>query len=84
LLEATYPGRWIGRRGPIAWHPWSPDLTPIFLYFLWGHLKEHGDAVPLGTNKDLVARFQATMTTIDDNMLRRLRGGCRLAHCRLP
>jgi hypothetical protein len=28
-LNATYPGRWIGRRGTIAWPPRSPDLTPM-------------------------------------------------------
>jgi hypothetical protein len=28
-LNATNPGRWIGRGGPIAWPPRSPDLTPM-------------------------------------------------------
>ncbi|KAE9529977.1 hypothetical protein AGLY_011439 [Aphis glycines] len=37
-LDSEYPGKWIGRRGPIEWPPRSPDLTPID-YFLWGHLK---------------------------------------------
>jgi hypothetical protein len=31
-------GRWIGRRGLIAWPPRSPDLTPLDL-FLWGYGK---------------------------------------------
>jgi hypothetical protein len=39
-LDATYPGRWTGVRGPIVWPPLSPDL-----FLLWGHLKEHGDTV---------------------------------------
>jgi hypothetical protein len=41
-LNATYPGRWIGRGGPIAWPPRSSDLTPMdfFFFFLWGHLQE--------------------------------------------
>jgi hypothetical protein len=29
-LNATYPGRWIGRGGTIAWPPRSPDLARIF------------------------------------------------------
>ncbi|GBL73687.1 hypothetical protein AVEN_230681-1 [Araneus ventricosus] len=34
-----YPGRWIGRGGPVLWPPRSPDLTSLD-FFLWGHLKE--------------------------------------------
>jgi hypothetical protein len=71
-LNATYPGRWIGRGGPIAWPPWSPDLTPIN-FFLWGHLKEQVYAVPPRTIEDLAAKLQAAMTTVDANMLRRVR-----------
>ena len=37
-LNAHFPGRWIGRRGPVEWPPRSPDLTPLD-FFLWGHLK---------------------------------------------
>lgn len=37
-LNENYPNRWIGRGGPIAWPPRSPDLTPLD-FFLWGHLK---------------------------------------------
>ncbi|KYQ59324.1 hypothetical protein ALC60_01634, partial [Trachymyrmex zeteki] len=37
-LNKTFPGRWIGRRGPIEWPPRSPDLSPLD-FFLWGHLK---------------------------------------------
>ncbi|KAJ4440508.1 hypothetical protein ANN_08649 [Periplaneta americana] len=32
------PDRWIGRGGPIAWPPRSPELNPLDFY-LWGHLK---------------------------------------------
>ena len=37
-LHEQFPGRWIGRFGPIEWPPRSPDLTPLD-FFLWGHLK---------------------------------------------
>jgi len=29
FLDETFPGRWVGRRGPTAWPPRSPDLTPL-------------------------------------------------------
>jgi hypothetical protein len=58
--NATYPGRWVWRGGPIAWPPQSPDLTPISL-FLRGHLKEHVYSVPPRTIEDLVARLQAAV-----------------------
>ena len=29
FLDQTFPNRWIGRDGPIAWPPRSPDLTPL-------------------------------------------------------
>ncbi|KAJ4436304.1 hypothetical protein ANN_18935 [Periplaneta americana] len=37
-LDRKFPDRWIGRSGPIAWPPRSPDLNPLDFY-LWGHLK---------------------------------------------
>jgi len=38
FLNQRFPGRWIGRRGPVEWPPRSPDLNPLD-YFLWGYLK---------------------------------------------
>ena len=37
-LDQTFPDRWIGRVGPFAWPPRSPDLNPLDFY-LWGHVK---------------------------------------------
>ena len=34
----NFPNRWLGRGGPVAWPPRSPDLTPLD-YYLWGHMK---------------------------------------------
>jgi hypothetical protein len=52
----------------------ATDLIPIdFRFFLWGHLKEHDYAVPPRTIEDLVERLQATTTSVDANMLRRVR-----------
>jgi len=37
-LDESFPNRWLGRGGPVAWPPRSPDLTPLD-YYLWGHMK---------------------------------------------
>ena len=37
-LNESFPTRWLGRGGPVAWPPSSPDLTPLD-YYLWGHMK---------------------------------------------
>ena len=37
-LNEYFPNRWLGRGGPAAWPPRSPDLTPLD-YYLWGHMK---------------------------------------------
>jgi len=37
-LNKSFPNRLLGRGGPIAWPPRSPDLTPLD-YYLWGHMK---------------------------------------------
>lgn len=38
-LSVMLEDRWIGRLGPQAWPPRSPDLTPLD-FFLWGYVKE--------------------------------------------
>ncbi|CAK1595201.1 unnamed protein product [Parnassius mnemosyne] len=38
-LNELFDDRWIGRLGPHAWPPRSPDLTPLD-FFLWGYVKE--------------------------------------------
>ena len=37
-LNKSFPDRWLGRGGPVAWPPRSPDLTPLDFY-LCGHMK---------------------------------------------
>ena len=36
-LNESFPNRWLGRGGTVAWPPRSPDLTPHD-YYLWGHM----------------------------------------------
>lgn len=38
-LNQQFPGRWMGRYGPIRWPARSPDLNPLD-FFLWGYCKE--------------------------------------------
>ena len=37
-LNESFSNRWLGRGGPAAWPPRSPDLTPLD-YCLWVHMK---------------------------------------------
>ena len=37
-LNESFSSRWLGRGGPLAWPPRSPDLTPLD-YYPWGHIK---------------------------------------------
>jgi hypothetical protein len=55
-LDEVYDNRWIGRGGPVAWPPRSPDLTPIDFY-LWGHMKQLVYSTPVLDAMDLVARI---------------------------
>lgn len=70
-LDTEYPGRWIGRGGPVEWPPRSPDLTPLD-FFLWGHLKELVYRTPCPTDGDLVARLHAAVTVVDTPLLARV------------
>lgn len=51
-LNSTYPGKWIGRSGPVAWPARSPDLNPLD-FFVWGHLKSLVYETPVDTPEDL-------------------------------
>lgn len=55
-LNETYPGRWIGRGGVIAWPPRSPDLTPLD-YCVWGWLKSEVFKRRVDTREELLARI---------------------------
>jgi len=38
-LNESFPNRWLGRGGPVAWPPRSPDLTTPLDYYPRGHMK---------------------------------------------
>lgn len=62
-LDNVFPGRWIGRGGPIAWPPRSPDLNPLDFYF-WGHIKTMVYVTEVNTKEELVNRIHAAAATI--------------------
>ena len=62
-LNQKFGLRWIGRGGPIAWPPRSPDLNPLDFY-LWGHLKYLVYSTPLDDVRTLHARIVAAYQTV--------------------
>ncbi|XP_049781100.1 uncharacterized protein LOC126183304 [Schistocerca cancellata] len=70
FLNETFPGKWIGRDGPIPWPPHSPDITP--LDFFYGGMQKiscikHGSRIR--DIADLKQRIRNAIATIDDTML---------------
>nr|CAH7734626.1 unnamed protein product [Callosobruchus chinensis] len=58
-LDAAFPGHWIGRGGPVARPPRSPDLN-LLEFFPWGHLEAlvyQGSAPHIA--EELIARIVA-------------------------
>lgn len=56
-LDATYPGRWIGNGGPVAWPPRSPDIN-VLDFYLWGAMKDLVYATEIRSQEDLLQRIQ--------------------------
>jgi hypothetical protein len=65
FLDARYPNRWIGRAGPIAWPPRSPDMTPLDFY-LWGHVKSLVYETPIESEQDLIGRIVEAFARISE------------------
>ncbi len=62
-LNENFPGRWIGRRGPIDWPARSCDLTPPD-FFLWAYLKDKVYATKPRSIQDLKDRIRNEMEAI--------------------
>lgn len=81
-LNRTFPNRWIGRGGPVAWPPRSPDLNPLDFY-LWGTMKSQVYDTPVTSDMDLVARISITaarileMPGIFENVRQSMSSRCR-------
>ena len=62
--------RWIGRGGPIAWLPRSPDITPLD-FFLWSYVKDVVYRTKVKDISDLKERITAAVEAIDEEMLKK-------------
>lgn len=80
-LDNQFGERWIGRAGPVAWPPRSPDLTPPD-FFLWGTVKDMVYREEPTTVEDMKDRIRSAFTeinrrglaaTVQANFRRRLR-----------
>ena len=70
-LDKEFPGRWIGRGGPLAWPPRSPDLSPLDLFF-WGYVKQLVYTPPQPANlADLKERIRVAVRSVTSDMLKR-------------
>jgi hypothetical protein len=69
LLNRHFPGRWIGRRGPITWPPQSPHITPLD-FFLWRYVKDRVYATPVPDIATL--RTRIVLEKLDAAMLQRV------------
>lgn len=78
-LDERFPGRWIGRGGPISWPPRSPDLTPLD-YCLWGWFKEEVYKVKVDTRDALIQRIRNAAADIKERQesIRRATGALLL------
>lgn len=79
----AFPGRWIGRNGPIEWPARSPDLNPID-FFIWGYYKEIVYAREVNSEEELRQKLRESETVIRENSgaFRRLKVNF-LRRCRL-
>ena len=83
-LDATFPGRVIGRRGTIEWPPRSPDMSPLD-YFLWGYVKSKVYATKPANLAELERRITEAIQSIPPEMIQRAVAGFydRIGHCQL-
>ena len=63
-----FPGKKIGRGGPITWPARCPDVTPIDFFF-WGYVKDCVFRNPLKNIEDLKDRITEVITLFNTDML---------------
>lgn len=67
-LNNKFEQRWIGRGGPIAWPPRSPDLTPCD-FFLWGYVKNIVYSQKIRDVAHLKERIYEAVSSVTRDML---------------
>lgn len=71
-LDRKFDNKWIGRGGPVAWPPRSPDLTPMD-FFLWGYVKSVVYKNQPTTVDNMKQKIRDAFQTITPNMLSNVR-----------
>lgn len=71
VVNERFQERWIGRGGPVAWPPRSPDLTPLD-FFLWGAIKDKVYRSPPTTPEDMRERIRNACSSIGEDVLFRV------------
>jgi len=72
VLDQMFPGRWIGRSGPVDWSARSPDIT-IIDFFVWRFQKEEVYETRPQNPDELKDRIRAACRKITPEMLREAR-----------
>jgi hypothetical protein len=70
-LDERFPGRWIGRGGPINWPPRSPDSTPLDFFF-WGYIKDIVYSEMVEALPDFHRRITAAIAAVPMDVLSRV------------
>ena len=72
VMNEIFDKKWIGRGGPVAGPPRSPDLI-LPDYFLWGFVKKRAMAVAPTTPDDIKERIHRACTEITPEVLAEVR-----------
>ena len=67
-IDTAFPGRWIGRDGPVSLPTRSPDLTQLF-FFLWGYVKTQVFTDEVENVEELKRRIERVVSTVTPAML---------------
>jgi hypothetical protein len=73
FLDQQFPGKWIGRGGPITWPCRSPDFTTVH-FFLWGHIKDVVYQMNVQDVDELHHQINAAFETVTPVMLQNTEG----------
>jgi hypothetical protein len=68
FLDMRFPGRWVGRDGPIPWPSRSPDTMPLD-FFLWRYDKNIVYKTPVISLYQLKLRIVAAIGTVTPQTL---------------
>ena len=66
-LDEKFGERWIGRGGPTAWPPRSPDLTPLDFY-AWGYIKEYVYSEKIENREQLLHKITVAAENLQQNL----------------